>query len=138
MEKITSDLWLDLLGKPYRHLARGPDAYDCYGLLLEVFRRRGIVIRDYTYTRNVPGRVDLMNGVIPTYWRRTEIKPGAALLFHQSGDPAHCGMALDLDRFIHASAGFGQVLVNRLSDQQPAFRRLLVGAYEYKGQDDAV
>ncbi len=32
----------DLLGKPFRYHARGPDAYDCYGLAIEVCRRAGI------------------------------------------------------------------------------------------------
>jgi hypothetical protein len=37
----------DLVGKPYAHGARGPDAYDCWGLCVEVYRRRGIDLPDY-------------------------------------------------------------------------------------------
>ena len=32
----------DLVGKPFLHCGRGPDAYDCFGLVLEVLRRVGI------------------------------------------------------------------------------------------------
>ena len=31
----------DLLGKPYKAHARGPNAYDCYGLVIEVEKRLG-------------------------------------------------------------------------------------------------
>ncbi|MEM5788545.1 MAG: hypothetical protein AAGU11_14630 [Syntrophobacteraceae bacterium] len=33
--------YLDLLGKEFRFGARGPDAYDCYGLMIECRRRAG-------------------------------------------------------------------------------------------------
>lgn len=33
--------YLDLVGKPYKVGARGPDAYDCMGVALEVLRRLG-------------------------------------------------------------------------------------------------
>lgn len=37
--------WLDdLIGKPYRRGGRGPDAYDCFGLLIEVCRRSNITL----------------------------------------------------------------------------------------------
>jgi len=38
----------DLLGLPYRKDARGPDAYSCLGLVLEVYRRAGHPIPEPT------------------------------------------------------------------------------------------
>lgn len=36
------------IGLPYREGARGPDAYDCYGLVAEVYRAgRGILLPDW-------------------------------------------------------------------------------------------
>jgi len=36
------------IGLPYREGARGPDAFDCYGLIIEVFRQlRGINLPDF-------------------------------------------------------------------------------------------
>ena len=40
----------DLLGKPYKAHARGPEAYDCYGLVIEVEKRLGHTMPDL-YTK---------------------------------------------------------------------------------------
>jgi len=40
----------DLLGKSYKAHGRGPDAYDCYGLVIEVEKRLGHTMPDL-YTR---------------------------------------------------------------------------------------
>ena len=39
----------DLIGKPYAPGARGPDAFDCWGVCAEVYRRAGLVLPDYTH-----------------------------------------------------------------------------------------
>ena len=38
----------DLIGKPYVHGARGPDAFDCWGLCAEIYRRMGKELPDYS------------------------------------------------------------------------------------------
>jgi cell wall-associated NlpC family hydrolase len=38
-----------LIGLPYRHLGRGPFAYDCLGLVLEVVKRAGLVPAGFDY-----------------------------------------------------------------------------------------
>lgn len=37
----------DLLGKRFEYGATGPDAYDCYGLVREVYRRNGLELPHY-------------------------------------------------------------------------------------------
>lgn len=37
----------DLVGKAYRNGGRGNDAYDCWGLVIEIYRRQGITLNDY-------------------------------------------------------------------------------------------
>lgn len=37
----------DLIGKPYVHGARGPDAFDCWGLCMEICGRGGWELPDY-------------------------------------------------------------------------------------------
>lgn len=39
--------YLDLLGKGFRYGGRGPDQYDCYGLCMELYRRRGVELPSY-------------------------------------------------------------------------------------------
>ena len=37
----------DLLGLPFADGGRGPDSYDCWGIVREVYRRYGVTLRDY-------------------------------------------------------------------------------------------
>ena len=34
----------DLIGLPFQDEGRGPYGYDCYGLLVEVYRRNGVIL----------------------------------------------------------------------------------------------
>ena len=47
MRTIPYSLWADLLPKPWRKDARGPDAYDCVGFFLEIERRLGFPVPAY-------------------------------------------------------------------------------------------
>lgn len=47
--------WNDYIGLPYREAARGPDAYDCYGLVAAVFRAaRGVELPDWYQVASGP------------------------------------------------------------------------------------
>jgi cell wall-associated NlpC family hydrolase len=49
---MSADWINDYIGKAYRLSARGPDAYDCWGLVMAVYRDRlGVALPDW----NVPG-----------------------------------------------------------------------------------
>jgi len=37
------------LGKPWTVLGRGPDAFDCWGFVLWVYKAKGIVLPDFAY-----------------------------------------------------------------------------------------
>lgn len=39
--------YVDLLGKEFEYLGRGPDKFDCLGLVIELFKRRGLEFPDY-------------------------------------------------------------------------------------------
>lgn len=43
----------DLLGKKFAYHGRGPDEYDCLGLVIEVHRRHGIIIDDIQSSDNL-------------------------------------------------------------------------------------
>jgi len=47
MIDLRLDALQDLIGKPYARSARGPDAFDCWGLCAEVYRRAGFTLPDY-------------------------------------------------------------------------------------------
>ena len=43
-KKYTPVTVSDLIGKPFLYGGRGPDHYDCYGLVSEIYKRRGIAL----------------------------------------------------------------------------------------------
>lgn len=45
------------IGKPFAWNARGPDAYDCWGLVRAVLGQYGIVVPDYLYAPQRPAAV---------------------------------------------------------------------------------
>jgi len=46
--------YLDLLGKEFEYGARGPDKYDCYGLMIETRHRAGQFIPEDYASTNLP------------------------------------------------------------------------------------
>lgn len=94
--------YFDLLGKPFVRGARGPDTYDCYGLAMEMFRRAGIVVPDFTS----PGTTEEVAELIASNehtWRRVPIGTLMSLTtFRLEGVGAHVGIMVEDDRFLHA------------------------------------
>ena len=127
MGRLDSDLWSDLVGIPYEFRGRGPNSYDCYGLVLTISNRRGIIIPDVIYSTDEAERFRLI--AIAEGWQKTDCKPGAIAVFrNHTGATAHCGVMIDDDCFIHSSEDHGQVVLSKLSY---LFGKRLVGFYEY-------
>ncbi len=95
----------DLLGLPYRDHGRGPDAYDCYGLAMEVERRMGKTLRDVAYDWNDP---QLCRSCAPTLGvHRIQSFGRGALVEIVEGGRLHIGVCLDRQNFIHATRNRG-------------------------------
>jgi len=65
---IEQLFYTDLLDKRYEKGARGPDAYDCYGLVMEVFKRAGVALPDYGCAESPEGVAELITR-FSTDWR---------------------------------------------------------------------
>lgn len=107
----------DLVGLPFRDGGRGPDSYDCWGLVLELFRRRGIVLHDYCCSSESTAGVARLMGQGRAEWRRLEApEPGClvAIRMLDVGWANHCGMCLGEGRFIHAYSEETGVVIDRL------------------------
>ena len=89
----------DLIGKPYRDNGRGPDAYDCYGLAIEVERRAGYKLNDVQYTDHAPS---LCNKYAPTLnvYKLDKPREGALLEMYTDGE-LHIGVCINEREFIH-------------------------------------
>jgi cell wall-associated NlpC family hydrolase len=119
----------DLVGKPYKLGGRGPDWFDCAGLVVELMRRRGVPIR-------VPETVDsrarnliAMQAILASRWTGVEEPFRGCLVFLGSD---HVGVMLNRRQFIHAAEDIGQVCIEYLDNG--IWRRKFGGFYEYLGE----
>lgn len=118
----------DLIGKPFQRGGRGPDAYDCAGLVVEVMRRRGIVLE-------IPGTPEAehdqhvaMRQILNVQWVGIEQpRPGCLVYFK----PGHVAVMLTRTAFVHVAEDVGQVCIERLDG--PIWPRRFDGFYEYGG-----
>lgn len=95
--------YTDLLGKPFQYGGRGPIAYDCYGLAIELQRRRGVALPDFgsAVQRHVIHRM-IMDG--RSSFRQIPLpEPWCLVTFSLGRDlTSHIGVVLDDGkRFIH-------------------------------------
>lgn len=100
-------------GKKYRLGNRGPDYFDCSGLVYYSYRRAGILV---PLTAEAQGR---FGAEIP----RNNVQPGDLVLFKIKNDD-HVGIMLGDSDFIHASKSRG-VAVDSIN--LPYWRRYLAG-----------
>ena len=89
------------IGLPWVAGARGPDAYDCWGLFLAV--QRCHFAHDLP---EIPVSADDLRAVLGAFrdhperqrWQKVEcVKAGDAVLLRQSRHPVHVGVWLDVD-----------------------------------------
>lgn len=104
---MNSALWLDLLGKPFRDGARGPEAYDCVGVFLEIQRRLGRDIAAWgSHTRLLAAAKE--------QWALTAApEPGDGILLHSINPPWHIATVCGHGYMIHAHPDCGSVVRER-------------------------
>jgi cell wall-associated NlpC family hydrolase len=125
----------DLIGKPFKYGGRGPDEYDCYGLMMEVFRRMGVKLPDYFSTdQDDANAVQITDGVAQDWQRIAEPEVGCGVTLRLSCDhptlTTHVGVVVDADLFLHTRAKVG-VVAERLS--HPVWQRKVTGFFRFAG-----
>lgn len=122
----------DLIGKPFVDHGRGPDGYDCWGLVREVYRRYGIDLPDYSISAAACERVqgEIEEAKKSEQWVELE-KPEVPCVMVIKSHPVfhnHLGVYVGKGRFLHVSTT-KSVVVERISS--PAWRRLIRGYWQY-------
>lgn len=123
-------LYADLIGTPFRDGARGPDAFDCWGLLQAVLRRMGHFPTDF------PSDPALLFQAITDEWQHIEhaaqVHPGDGILLRSTNPKYqwHVGVVIAPGHFLHAREA-ANVCVERYDS--PAYRRRIAGFYRYRG-----
>lgn len=105
-------------GRPFLYGGRGPEAYDCAGLLMDIYRQRGIVLPEQSTPELRPEQCAAIESA-KTGWHKVVLAvPWCAVAIRAAGGSlvSHVGVVLaDCRRFIHTSAGVG-VTITRLDD----------------------
>lgn len=118
----------DLIGIPFKWGGRDRSGYDCYGLVMELFRRSGVSLADYPSSTDERSNIETVIDALQKGWSETP-KPkggGIALFRNAHREATHVAFLLDKDRFIHVMEGH-KVAIERLSN--PVWDRRVVGFY---------
>lgn len=133
--------YLDLIGVEFAYGGRGPDRYDCYGLVMELHRRCGVELPDFTSPTVLSEIADLMAankyrwrqiaekpaaGVIPM----SAFKPGHVLEIRMNLHACHVGFVHRPRRFLHVFETSAGVEDNLIED----WRDRILGVYEFGGE----
>lgn len=117
----------DLIGKPYKVHGRGPEAYDCYGLVIEVSRRFGRLLPDLFYEKTgveINAKLIGSGKSAITAYKIPEPVEGAVVVLIIKGKPHHVGVCIGDGNFIHATEDTG-VRVDSLA----SYRSKIEGFY---------
>lgn len=120
--------YLDLIGKPFAIGARGPDKFDCYGLVGELYKRLGMMIPE---VRSPEEQERMSKQLFDTsqLWTPCEVGMGSVLTFRIGRYVSHVGMIVSPTQFVHVWEGARLgVAVERISE----WERRIVGSYLFE------
>jgi cell wall-associated NlpC family hydrolase len=118
----------DLIGTLYEDGGRGPN-YDCYGLVMECYRRFGIHLPDYNTLVDDTSKPGVVLAAMGDGWEPVEeIEFGDVILFKVGGINRHVGIAVESGYFIHILFGASTV---RQPLNHMFWRNRIVGFYRY-------
>jgi cell wall-associated NlpC family hydrolase len=118
----------ELIGMPYARGGRGPDTYDCAGLVVEMMRRRGIILAIPETPEAKDDQIHSMREILSAQWIEVpKAFPGCVVAFRGG----HVGVMVSQFKFIHTGSEVGQVCIERL--EGPVWPKQKLGFYEYGG-----
>lgn len=135
--------YTDLIGVSFKNRGRDiENGVDCYGLVMEVYRRFGISIPEYNADYDNIEKVNELitsKTSIKSNWRCVNINnmPVPCLLAIRFGVPKgivnHTGVYIGNGKFIHIRENTG-VCIDRVNS--PAWHKMIEGCYEFIGDNN--
>ena len=121
----------DLIGVPFLKNGRDKKGIDCYGLVLEIYKRKGFNAPEYNSPEKASVIHSLIKDNISLVEELTKPEPYCMILLEVHIPYAsHIGVVLDdCVRFIHADRKKG-VVIEKLTDIY--WRNKIVGFYKWK------
>lgn len=106
----------DYIGKPYADHGRGPESFDCYGLVLAVLKKMGINAPDYgsqyKHSEDDESVSKCIIGVSRgwTSVRLDQVNPGDILVLRVAGIPIHIAVVISKGLMLHTLRGRNSVV----------------------------
>jgi len=121
----------DLVGKPFKSGGRGPDEYDCYGLVIEIYRRLGIEIPNYTVNALDFRAVNAIYQEGKKLWILVDKPEILDILAIKFNSPVinHVAVYLGNHQFIHARQGSNSCIE---STENIYWKRAIKGYYRWE------
>lgn len=126
----------DLIGKPYRNdnEPRGQGKYDCWDLVVEVFKREGIILPEDLFNNHVLTNIHALTGQKSMQERfekcGEDVIPAIAVFRPRLDMITHAGVYLGEGRFIHSTSKKGVCIE---SIDHPLWKNRFDGFYRLKG-----
>lgn len=132
---------IELLGKPYKNLARGPDSFDCWGLVYYIYKKYlNIELPDYKNYEHkwYKNGKDVLNQQITKFndlWHEVKLSQAnrydiLTFTHGKNGIVNHCGLYLENKKFIHCYTKC-PVVIDRLT--RPYWNNRLNSIMRYHG-----
>lgn len=121
-----------LIGVPFAYGGRGPDTYDCWGLVQHLYELwHGVRLPEQRYMHaQAQIALTMAHQLRAGLYQKVEPQPGSVVLLKlKGGVAAHVGFQYDLFRIAHAWKHSGGVTTERLDDWKAQNR--VVGHYMY-------
>lgn len=131
----------DLLGKKFEYFGRGPDAYDCAGVVLEIWKRAGIelpivcessednAIQAQRFSQYISEMCDKIPATAGNAW--ADLLPMDLITFQiLPRYVTHCGVYVGGGRFVHIMS---KISVAREELDSPMWIDKIRGVYRYRG-----
>lgn len=125
----------DLIGIPFIDGGRTTKGLDCWGLVLEVYKRYGIELKDYKICCEAASRIGNEIDLNRPYWKRVDGEPPVpALVVIRFGSEFcnHTGVYIGNQQFIHARNQTG-VAIDRIDSIN--WRNRIEGFYVPRGDE---
>lgn len=131
--------YADLIGIPFLEFGRSRAGMDCWAVVLELYRRAGITLKD-PFAQQTRINVKAIQGASVERWIAEQFNTwervpvpdvGDVLAFRDvDGAAVHVGVMVEPGKFIHALRRAG-IVIGKL-DRAP-WDTSLIGAYAYRG-----
>ena len=111
---LQPSMYVDLIGARYLRNGRGPDAFDCAGLVVELQRRQGVPMEIPATPDGERAAASVMLAILRRRWRELEHPRAGCIVFFRN--QMHVATMIDERRFLHTDSYTEGACVEKLTD----------------------